>query len=174
MEAFKYCPLCAKELVGDYELGKSYPHCPTGHYTYYLNQSVGAAAIIVDQGRILLERRAIQSGYGLWALPGGMAEQAESIEECVIREVLEETGLVVAVAKLLNVIGGQRVCIVFYEVSILGGSVQKSEESLELAWFSPQDIPFGQFAFPRHREVLQHWLLEGSEQFDKTSVNKHN
>jgi ADP-ribose pyrophosphatase YjhB (NUDIX family) len=156
--SFKYCPLCAEKLVGEYQVGKSYPHCPTGHYTYYANQSVGAVAIIADQGRVLLERRAIQTGYGLWALPGGMAEQAESIEECVAREVLEETGLVVAVTKLLDVIGGKKVCIVFYEVRITGGSLQKSEESLELAWFSPQDIPFEQFAFHRHREVLERWL----------------
>jgi hypothetical protein len=44
------------------------------------------------------------------------------------------------------------------EVRITGGSLQKSEESLELAWFSSLDIPFEQFAFRRHREVLERWL----------------
>jgi NADH pyrophosphatase NudC (nudix superfamily) len=75
---YQFCPMCGNELVGEYSVGKSYPKCPTGHFTYYPSQAVGAAAIIFDNGKILLERRAIEP-VGLWALPGGMAEQNEEI-----------------------------------------------------------------------------------------------
>jgi ADP-ribose pyrophosphatase YjhB (NUDIX family) len=158
MSEFNYCPVCGIGLTGSYIPGKSYRHCPSGHYTFYPNQSVGAAAIIADNGRVLLERRAIEPGYGLWALPGGMAEQGESIESCVKREVWEETGLQVEVSRLLDVAGGSRVCIVFYEVLITGGQLQKSDESLELGWFEFGRVPFEQIAFPRHQDMLRIWL----------------
>jgi 8-oxo-dGTP diphosphatase len=150
--------MCGTELVGEYIARTSYPKCPTGHYTYYPSQSVGAAGIIFDQGKILLERRAINPGYGLWALPGGMAEQNEEIEDCLVREIHEETGLKVKINRLLDVKGGKKVCIVFYEVSLVGGTLNISEESLELNWFKAEDIPFDLFAFPRQKEILKKWL----------------
>ncbi|WP_158606373.1 NUDIX hydrolase [Paenibacillus ginsengarvi] len=161
MSDYNYCPLCGGPLAGTYEKGKSYRFCPSGHYTLYPSQSVGAVAVIPDgEGRILLERRAIEPGYGMWALPGGMAEQGESIQACAVREVLEETGLEIEVTKLLDVTGGIRVCTVFYEARLIGGMLTKSAESLELEWFRPEHIPFEQFAFPRHKEQLSRWLNE--------------
>jgi 8-oxo-dGTP pyrophosphatase MutT (NUDIX family) len=53
----------------------------------------GGRAIVLDCAqRILLHKR---SDFGFWDLPGGGAEEGESAEQCVIREVYEETGLVV-------------------------------------------------------------------------------
>jgi 8-oxo-dGTP diphosphatase len=156
---YRFCPLCALPLEGEYEKGKSFPRCPTGHFTYYLSQIVGVAGIIHDAaGRVLLERRAIDPGYGLWALPGGMAEPGESTAECLVREVLEETGLDVQAGSLLDVKGGQRVCIVFHEAAAVGGSLAVSEESLELQWFPLPDLPLGEFAFERHKAALLSWI----------------
>lgn len=164
MEQYRYCPLCAAELTGTYVIGNSYRHCPTGHYTYYPNQVVGAIGVIHQQGKVLLERRAIEPGFGLWGLPGGMAEQGESISDCLIREIYEETGLNIQVSKLLQVLGGLDVCIVGYEAEIISGNMVKSSESLELQWFELDQIPFEQFAFPRHVEMLETWLKQYAEQ----------
>lgn len=63
---------------------------------------VGAAAVIMDsKGRILL----VKHNYGKynWELPGGLSEQNESAENTAKREVLEETGLEVTVARLTGV-----------------------------------------------------------------------
>lgn len=158
MEQFRYCPLCAAELAGTYVIGKSYRYCPTGHYTYYPNQVVGAIGVIHKDHQVLLERRAIEPGYGLWGLPGGMAEQGESIKDCLIREIYEETGLHIKVKRLVDVLGGVDVCIVGYEAEIVGGSIIKSAESLELQWFPLDNIPFEQFAFPRHVKMVQTWM----------------
>ncbi|TMV51970.1 NUDIX domain-containing protein [Paenibacillus mesophilus] len=166
MDDYRYCPLCGSELAGSYIPGKSYRRCASGHFTLYPNQSVGAAAIITDNGRVLLERRAIKSGYGLWALPGGMAERGESIEHCVRREVREETGLDIEQVQLLDVVGGNRVCIVFYEAQVAGGELQKSEESLELAWFDFESVPFEHFAFPRHTDMLRKWMEKGEIRYE--------
>lgn len=65
----------------------------------------GGAIIRDDRRRILLQRR---SDYGDWGLPGGSMNAGESIEETMIREVYEETGLVVTQHELYSVYSGSR------------------------------------------------------------------
>lgn len=65
----------------------------------------GGAIIRDEQGRILLQRR---SDYGDWGLPGGGMNAGESVEETMIREVYEETGLVVIQYELYSVYTGSR------------------------------------------------------------------
>jgi len=57
---------------------------------------VGVGAIVVKEGRILLVKRAAEPSRGLWAIPGGSLELGETLREGAEREILEETGLVVA------------------------------------------------------------------------------
>lgn len=112
---------------------------------------VGVAIVIRDeQGRILLERR---SDCGLWGLPGGRIEPGESISEAVIREAREETGLEVNVIRLMGVYSEAKDRIVSYpdgsvqlidimlEARVLSGCLLLSEESLELKFFAPNDLP---------------------------------
>lgn len=58
---------------------------------------VGVGVIIVRDGRILLGKRIGAHGAGTWALPGGHLEYGEAVEDCAVREVLEETGLAIDV-----------------------------------------------------------------------------
>ena len=54
---------------------------------------VGVGAVILKQGKILLEKRGNEPAKGQWSIPGGAVEVGESLEEAVIRETKEETGL---------------------------------------------------------------------------------
>ena len=66
----------------------------------------GACAVIFDDaGKVLLERR---SDNGFWGLPGGAVEVGESVEQAVVREVMEETGLRVDVKRLIGVYSDPR------------------------------------------------------------------
>src|SRR5437667_249946 len=59
--------------------------------------------IIIDQGRTLLIRRGSEPLRGEWSIPGGTLELGETLEEGVVRELLEETGIKVRVIEIIEV-----------------------------------------------------------------------
>jgi 8-oxo-dGTP diphosphatase len=61
-----------------------------------------ALAVIVQHGRLLLERRRTDDGAPPWVLPGGKVEPGESPEVAAVREALEETGLAVRARRVLG------------------------------------------------------------------------
>jgi 8-oxo-dGTP pyrophosphatase MutT (NUDIX family) len=112
----------------------------------------GVAAVIFDDGRILLQRR---DDTGRWGLPGGGVEPGESVRQALIREVREETGLVVEPLRLIGVYSdpahhqivtypdGNVVHYVssVFECTVRAGHLTCGEESLELDWFDPERLP---------------------------------
>lgn len=114
---------------------------------------LGASAVAWDEaGSLLLIRR---SDNGRWALPGGIMEPGECIADCVVREVLEETGVKVEPVRLVGIYSdpacghvvldnGDELYIVIaaFECRVVGGTPQPDgDESLEVAYFPPDDLP---------------------------------
>ena len=64
---------------------------------------VGVGGVVVHEGRVLLIRRGKQPLYGRWVVPGGTVELGEPLEEALVREMREETGLEVEPFELLTV-----------------------------------------------------------------------
>jgi 8-oxo-dGTP diphosphatase len=64
---------------------------------------VGVGAVIVDDGKVVLIRRRYEPLKGHWSLPGGMVEVGETLETALVREMAEETGLVVDVGPVIEV-----------------------------------------------------------------------
>lgn len=105
---------------------------------------VGVGAVIICDGKILLERRKNEPGKGRWSIPGGLVELGESIEEAAIREVLEETSLEVEEPVLIDVVDGvtrdengdikYHFVIVDYFVKLKGGVPKASSDAAELEW----------------------------------------
>ena len=101
----------------------------------YITPKVGVDAAIFDaQGHLLLTRRADD---GLWCLPCGWAEVAETAQESLRREVLEETGLQVEVRSLVEVFSRlpgecwpHTSYHILYHCVPVGGELSASDESL--------------------------------------------
>ena len=72
---------------------REYPNCPL----------VGVGAIIIEQARVVLVKRAHPPLSGEWSIPGGVLEVGETLRQGAVREALEETGLAVEVGELVGV-----------------------------------------------------------------------
>ncbi len=124
----------------------------------------GVAAVIFEDGRVLLQRR---DDNGRWGLPGGAVEPGESVQTAVVREVQEETGLVVEPLRLIGVYSdpanhqvvtypdGNVIHYVssVFECAVRGGALACGAESLELGYFAPDALPDDTLAISRIRIV---------------------
>ncbi|MDI3386867.1 NUDIX domain-containing protein [Streptomyces sp. B-S-A8] len=117
---------------------------------------VAASAVVTDDtGRILLQRR---SDNGLWALPGGGMDMTDSLPGCAVREVREETGLVVEITGLVGTYTDPRHVIAYtdgevrrqfnvcFMARIVGGLLAISDESTEVRFVAPGEVD----ALPMH------------------------
>jgi ADP-ribose pyrophosphatase YjhB (NUDIX family) len=104
------------------------------------------AVLTDDAGRLLLIRRANEPGRGLWSLPGGRVEPGESDEQAVVREVAEETGLVVEAGRLVGRINiptadGRVYDVGDYTCTVVGGTLTAATDALDAAWLDPRSVP---------------------------------
>jgi ADP-ribose pyrophosphatase YjhB (NUDIX family) len=95
---------------------------------------VAVAAIVFDEvGCVLLVERARPPGVGLWTVPGGKLEWGESLVAAVAREVREETGLVVEVGALVEVVertgDGYHFVILDYLARVTGGTLAPGSDA---------------------------------------------
>jgi len=67
--------------------------CTQCSFVHWGNYSIGVGALVVKDDKVLLVRRAQEPGKGFWTNPGGYIEQLEPIEETIVREVREESGI---------------------------------------------------------------------------------
>ena len=104
------------------------------------------AVIKDDAGRLLLIRRGHEPGKGLWSIPGGRIEAGESDAAALVREVLEETGLVVTPGPLVGSVrrpagGGLGVLdIRDYSAIITGGVLVPGDDADDAVWAGPAEL----------------------------------
>ena len=112
--------------------------------------SVGVGGVVVRDGSVLLIRRGKEPLRGRWVVPGGTVELGETLEEALVREMEEETGLVVEPLEILTVFDriqreGDRVVYHYVIVDFLcrwrSGEAKAASDALEVAWAGPADLP---------------------------------
>ena len=101
--AYNYCPSCSQELVYTEIEGKQRKHCQQCSYIYWGECSIGVGGVLLKEGKGLIVQRANNPGKGRWTIPGGYVEQDEKIEDAIVRELREETGLITEAVSVLAV-----------------------------------------------------------------------
>jgi len=100
LEKFHFCPVCGSSHFADNNFKSR--RCQDCGFTYYFNPSSATVAVIVNsRGELLVATRKKAPARGTLDLPGGFVDMAETLEEGVAREVMEETHLKVTKAQYL-------------------------------------------------------------------------
>ncbi|KPJ85054.1 MAG: hypothetical protein AMS17_15060 [Spirochaetes bacterium DG_61] len=131
--------------------------------------TIHATVTIVREGnKLLLQKKSTgRFGEGKWNGPGGKLKPYETLEECAVREVMEETSLRVSSLKLHGTLkhyfgNVDEPAWIVYQLSTTDyqGELRESEEG-ELRWFPVDEIPYGEMW-----QDDEHWLpllLEGKD-----------
>ena len=88
-----FCLKCGHSLETKEIMGTDRRACPSCDFVFWGDYSIGVGALVVKDQKVLLVRRAHEPGKGYWTNPGGYIEQFEPIEETIVREVEEESGI---------------------------------------------------------------------------------
>ncbi len=132
---------------------------------------VGVGAVVICDGKILLEKRKNDPGKGKWSIPGGLVELGEGVEQTVIREVKEETSLEVEKPEHIDIVDNiirdqngeieYHFVIIDYFVKLKGGTMKASSDAEELKWITFNEVEkydltktFREF-FQRNRQKLE-------------------
>ena len=138
--------------------------CDRCGFIDYVNPKivVGSVAVWSEPGgedRILLCRRAIEPGYGLWTLPAGYMETGESSWAAAAREAREEASAEIAIDALIAVYDIPRISQVqlMHRARLVSRDIAPGVESLEVALFRWDEIPWAELAFPSVHWTLHQW-----------------
>ncbi|MCM3733997.1 NUDIX hydrolase [Fictibacillus nanhaiensis] len=130
----------------------------------------GASCICLMEGKLLMVLQGKPEEEKRWSVPSGGLEKDETIEECCIREVWEETGYVVKIKEKLHIKEGVSFGILFkvqyFLAEIITGSpiIQDPDGLIyDIRWVSFEELKLLPLSFPEDRELLMSYLSPASE-----------
>lgn len=154
---FVFCPRCGAKVNHEEKFGQVRPVCPQCNFIYFQDPKVAAAVLIEKDSRVLLVRRVNEPFRGLWTLPAGFVNGGENPAEAAARECLEETGLVVEIKRVLDVIAGREHergadFIIVYSAEVMSGEMSPADDADAVEWFERNNLP--KLAFKATQKVL--------------------
>ncbi|MFT3849344.1 MAG: NUDIX hydrolase [Propionivibrio sp.] len=172
-----YCSECGAAVELRTPPGDTLPRhvCTKCEAIHYQNPKIVVGCIVAAEDSILLCRRAIEPRSGLWTLPAGFMENAESTAQAAMRETFEEACARVdidALFALVSIPGIDQVHL-FYRGHLRDAQHAAGPESLETALFREDEIPWGQLAFRSVEYCLRAYLADqhaGSFGFHETEL----
>jgi len=120
------------------------------------------AALVIRGGRYLVTQRLEGDSFGgFWEIPGGKVEPGEKLEDCVVRELMEELAIKVDPRKFFRTVDYSyphlTVRLHIYLCRLVSGEPQKIE-CQDYAWATPAELPT--FRFPEADQTLVHELSQ--------------
>ncbi len=160
---YRFCPPCGGDLqLRAVKTGE--PErlvCQDCGLIFYLDPKVAAGVLVLCESGLLLLRRGIEPQYGKWVFPGGFVDRGEHPEQAAAREAREEAGIEVAVRGLVGVYQeppGSPVILIVYRADLVSGIPAPFDETLEVAYFPPDRIPWSDLAFPTTRAAVRDFI----------------
>ena len=150
--------LCGTVLVGRVIEGREVEACPNDDFVLWHDPKVTTAVVIEVDGGVILGRRSIEPGRGLWCLPGGFVNDDEDPWDAAARECMEEINATVERIRLIGVFHiakrtAPSMVGIAYQARLAAGSrPSPGAEMLEVGVFELAALP--PLAFPSHRRVL--------------------
>ena len=156
-EGIHFCMRCGSPVHWEFKFGAQRPVCPQCGWIYFADPKVAAAVLVEKEGQVLLVQRGHEPQVGLWSLPAGFVDAWEDPARAAERECLEETGLVVKVTGLIDVIAGREHpqgadMVIAYRADIVGGELAAGDDATRAGFFSRAELP--PLAFKTTRKVL--------------------
>ncbi len=159
-ELIRYCPDCGTEVEIETHFGRPRAVCPACDRVHFQDPKVAASVLIEQAGKILLVKRVMVPLQGTWTLPAGFVDADEDPRAAAAREVLEETGLIVKIGELYDVIYGREhdrgaSIVIVYHGHVKGGTLQAQDDAEDARFFSPDEIP--ELGFEATKKVVRWW-----------------
>ena len=159
-----FCSHCGERVALSIPPGDHLPRyvCPACQTIHYQNPKMVVGTIPEWEDRILLCRRAIEPKHGLWTLPAGFMENSETTAQGAIRETWEEACARVEILSLYTLYNLPHINQVYlmFRATLLNQDFAPGPESLEVALFREQDIPWDQLAFRTIEATLKAYFAD--------------
>jgi|TARA_B100000768_G_scaffold180286_1_gene199820 ADP-ribose pyrophosphatase YjhB (NUDIX family) len=134
--------------------------CPDCNNIFYTNPNMIVGALCIRDGKILMAKRNIHPRKGLWTLPAGFMENAETLKVGALRETMEETMSEAKVIMPYTMFSLPHINQVhlFYLADLLDENFGPTSESMEVKLFSEDEILWDELAFPTVERTLKLYL----------------
>ena len=109
-------------------------------------RSFACDGIILQENKLVVIKRGREPFKGEWALPGGRIEENESAEQCLVREMKEETNLDVVPLKLVGIYSSPKrdprgIIVATFICKVIGGELKAGDDAAEAYWFDMNKMP---------------------------------
>ena len=159
-----FCSHCGGTVALSVPLGDHLPRfvCPACNTIHYQNPKMVVGTIPEWEDKILLCRRAIEPKHGLWTLPAGFMENSETTAQGAMRETWEEAYAKVEIQSLYSLYNLPHINQVYlmFRAKLLNLDFAPGPESLEVALFREQDIPWDALAFRTIEATLKAYFAD--------------
>jgi 8-oxo-dGTP diphosphatase len=150
----RFCSACGGRLAPR-SLPRGPQKCESCGQLHFRDPKVAVGVVVHDgEGRLLLVRRGVEPAAGKWALPAGFVDAGEDPRAAARREALEETGLEVAVGRVIDVYPGDPgsgvTFFLSFEAELLGGTLTAGDDATDVGFFGPDALPDLAFASTLH------------------------
>jgi ADP-ribose pyrophosphatase YjhB (NUDIX family) len=135
-------------------------YCPECDTIFYTNPNVVVGALCIRNEKILMAKRNINPRKGLWTLPAGFMENAETLQDGALRETFEETGSKAKVKMPYTLFSLPHINQIhmFFLADLLDEDFGPTSESSEVRLFNIDEILWDEIAFPTVTKTLKYYI----------------